>query len=131
LFKLLSGWYGPQASWLYPLAVVGLVAGLYLTRWARRGNPVRCGFLMWGTWLCTVGLVFSVMTTIPHTAYLAMLAPPVAALAAVGIYLLAGMYRTERDSGWPPPLEPGSSRPSCWSPRGSRTASWGGWPASR
>jgi len=100
LFKLLSGWYGPQAGWLYPLAVVGLVAGLYLTRWARRGNPVRCGFLMWGTWLCTVGLVFSVMTTIPHTAYLAMLAPPVAALAAVGIYLLVLMYRTERDSGW-------------------------------
>jgi 4-amino-4-deoxy-L-arabinose transferase-like glycosyltransferase len=100
LFKLLSGWYGPQAGWLYPLAGLGLVAGLYLTRWARRGNPVRCGFLMWGTWLCTAGLVFSVMTTIPHTAYLAMLAPPVAALAAVGIYLLAGMYRTERDSGW-------------------------------
>jgi len=100
LFKLLSGWYGPQAGWLYPLAGLGLVAGLYLTRWAPRGNPVRCGFVMWGTWLCTVGLVFSAMTTIPHTAYLAMLAPPVAALSAVGIYLLVLMYRTERDSGW-------------------------------
>lgn len=100
LFKLLSDSYGPQAGWLYPLAGLGLVAGLYLTRRARRGNPVRCGFLMWGTWLCTVGAVFSVMTTIPHTAYLAMLAPPVAALAAVGIYLPVLMYRTERDSGW-------------------------------
>ncbi len=100
LFKLLSGWYGPQAGWLYPLACLGLVAGLYLTRRARRGNPVRCGFLMWGTWLCTAGLVFSVMTTMPHTAYLAMLAPPVAALAAAGIYLLVLLYRTERRSGW-------------------------------
>jgi 4-amino-4-deoxy-L-arabinose transferase-like glycosyltransferase len=100
LFKLLSDWYGPQAGWLYPLAGLGLVAGLYLTRWAPRGNPVRCGFLMWGTWLCTAGLVFSVMTTIPHTAYLAMLAPPVAALAAAAICMLVHLYRTGRPSGW-------------------------------
>jgi 4-amino-4-deoxy-L-arabinose transferase-like glycosyltransferase len=100
LFKLLSGWYGPQAGWLYPLAGLGLVAGLYLTRWARRGNPVRCGFLMWGIWLCTAGLAFSVMTTLPHTAYLALLAPPVAALAAAGICTLAHAYRAGRDSGW-------------------------------
>jgi 4-amino-4-deoxy-L-arabinose transferase-like glycosyltransferase len=98
--KLLSGWYGPQAGWLLPLALFGLVAGLYLTRWARRGNPVRCGFLMWGTWLCTAGLVFSVMTTLPHTAYLAMLAPPVAALAAAGISMLVHLYRAGRPSGW-------------------------------
>jgi 4-amino-4-deoxy-L-arabinose transferase-like glycosyltransferase len=100
LLKLLSGWYGPQAGWLYPLACLGLVAGLYLTRWAPRGNPVRCGFLMWGTWLCTAGLAFSVMTTLPHTAYLALLAPPVAALAAAGICMLVHMYRTGRPSGW-------------------------------
>jgi 4-amino-4-deoxy-L-arabinose transferase-like glycosyltransferase len=100
VFKLLSGWYGPQAGWLYPLAVLGLVAGLYLTRWAPRGNPVRCGFLMWGTWLGTAGLVFSVMTTLPHTAYLAMLAPPAAALAAAGICTLVHVYRAGRPSGW-------------------------------
>jgi 4-amino-4-deoxy-L-arabinose transferase-like glycosyltransferase len=100
LFKLLSGWYGPQAGWLYPLAGLGLAAGLYLTRWAPRGNPVRCGFLMWGTWLGTVGLVFSVMTTLPHTAYLAMLAPPAAALAAAGICVLVHVYRAGRPSGW-------------------------------
>jgi len=100
VFKLLSGWYGPQVGWLYPLAVVGLIAGLYLTRWAPRGNPVRCGFLMWGIWLCTVGLLFSVMTTLPHTAYLAMLAPPVAALAAAGICMLVHVYRAGRRSGW-------------------------------
>jgi 4-amino-4-deoxy-L-arabinose transferase-like glycosyltransferase len=99
-FKLLSGWYGPQAAWLYPLAGLGLVAGLYLTRWARRGNPVRCGFLMWGIWLCTAIVVFSVMTTLPHTAYLAMLAPPVAALSAAGICMLVHLYRAGRPSGW-------------------------------
>ncbi len=100
VFKLLSGWYGPQAGWLYPLAGLGLVAGLYLTRWARRGNPVRCGFLMWGIWLCTAVLAFSVMTTLPHTAYLAMLAPPVAALAAAGICMLVHVYRAGRRAGW-------------------------------
>jgi 4-amino-4-deoxy-L-arabinose transferase-like glycosyltransferase len=99
-FKLLSGWYGPQAGWLYPLAGLSLVAGLYLMSWARPGDPVRCGFLMWGTWLCTAGLVFAVMTTIPHTAYLAMLAPPAAALAAAGIYLFVLLYRARHPSGW-------------------------------
>ena len=159
LFKLLSGWYGPQAGWLYPLAVLGLVAGLYLTRWAPRGNPVRCGFLMWGTWLCTAGLVFSVMTTLPHTAYLAMLAPPVAALAAAGICVLAHVYRAGRPSGWLLPaavlaevlwagflwrdyrgflpwaltaaLAAGLPPPSPWSRRGSRTCSRSGQPMPR
>jgi 4-amino-4-deoxy-L-arabinose transferase-like glycosyltransferase len=55
---------------------------------------------MWGTWLGTAGLVFSVMSTLPHTAYLAMLAPPAAALAAAGICTLAHVYRAGRPSGW-------------------------------
>jgi 4-amino-4-deoxy-L-arabinose transferase-like glycosyltransferase len=50
-------------------------------------------------WLCTAGLVFSAMTTIPHTAYLAMLAPPAAALAAAGIYMFVLLYRAGRPSG--------------------------------
>ena len=45
-------------------------------------------------------LVFSIMSTLPHTAYLAMLAPPAAALAAAGICTLAHVYRAGRPSGW-------------------------------
>jgi hypothetical protein len=52
---------------------------------------------MWGTWLLTVGLVFSKMAMIPHTAYMASLAPPAAALSAAGIVMF---WRTYRAGGW-------------------------------
>jgi 4-amino-4-deoxy-L-arabinose transferase-like glycosyltransferase len=102
--KLLSDAYGPQAGWLYPLAVLALVVAARLTVRTRRADPVWGGFLMWGTWLGTVGLVFSVMGTIPHTAYLAALAPPVAALSAAGIEMLIRLYRAGHPVGWLMPV---------------------------
>jgi 4-amino-4-deoxy-L-arabinose transferase-like glycosyltransferase len=97
--KLLSGAYGPQAGWLYPLAVLALLAGLYLTVRARRADPARAGLVMWGTWLVTVAVVFSAMGTLPHTAYLATLAPPVAALSAAGVLILVRLYRAGHPGG--------------------------------
>ena len=52
------------------------------TRRAARTDQVRAGFVMWGAWLLTFGVMFSGMSTIPHTAYVASLAPPLAALSA-------------------------------------------------
>jgi 4-amino-4-deoxy-L-arabinose transferase-like glycosyltransferase len=52
---------------------------------------------MWGTWLLTVGLAFSKMSTIPHTAYMSSLAPPLAALSAAGIVMF---WRAYRAGGW-------------------------------
>ena len=95
--KLLGSSYGPEVGWLYPLAVLGLVFGLAWTRRGRRTDQVRAGFVMWGVWLLTFGLIFSDMSTIPHTAYVASLAPPVAALAAAGIVMF---WRTYRAGGW-------------------------------
>jgi hypothetical protein len=45
---------------------------------------VRANYLFWGLWLVTVAVVFSKIR-IPHTAYMASLAPPLAALAAAGL----------------------------------------------
>jgi 4-amino-4-deoxy-L-arabinose transferase-like glycosyltransferase len=98
--KLFSDAYGPQAGWLYPLAVLALIVAARLTVRTRRADPVWGGFLMWGTWLGTVGLLFSVMGTIPHTAYLTALAPPVAALSAAGIEMLVRLYRDGHPVGW-------------------------------
>ena len=56
------------------------------------------GFLLWGLWLATYAVVFSRMS-IPHTAYLASLAPPVAALSGAGIVLLCRAYR-DRRTAW-------------------------------
>jgi 4-amino-4-deoxy-L-arabinose transferase-like glycosyltransferase len=95
--KLLGTTYGTQVGWLYPLAVLALVFGLVLTRRARRTDQVRAGFVMWGAWLLTFGLIFSDMSTIPHTAYVASLAPPLAALSAAGIVMF---WRAFRVGGW-------------------------------
>jgi hypothetical protein len=55
---------------------------------------------MWGTWLATYGLIFSKMSMIPHTAYMSSLAPPLAALSAVGIVMFWRAYRAEGWRGW-------------------------------
>jgi 4-amino-4-deoxy-L-arabinose transferase-like glycosyltransferase len=105
--KLLGGAYGTQAGWLYPLALLALVFGVAWTRRARRTQPagqVRGGFVMWGTWLATFGLIFSKMSMIPHTAYLSSLAPPLAALSGAGIVMFWRAYRADGWRGWVLPL---------------------------
>ncbi|MEN3307917.1 MAG: hypothetical protein V7603_4119, partial [Micromonosporaceae bacterium] len=93
--KLLSDGYASQVGWLYPLALVALVAGLIWYRRAGRADLARGGFLLWGLWLATFAVVFS-RITIPHTAYMASLAPPLAALSAAGIVLMWRAYRQRR-----------------------------------
>jgi hypothetical protein len=82
--KLLGSAYAPEIGWLYPLAVLALIFGLIWRRRAERGDQIRGGFVFWGVWLFTFGLIFSKMSRIPHTAYMASLAPPLAALSAAG-----------------------------------------------
>jgi 4-amino-4-deoxy-L-arabinose transferase-like glycosyltransferase len=55
---------------------------------------------MWGTWLATFGLVFSKMSMIPHTAYVASLAPPLAALSAAETVMFWRAYRAGGRRGW-------------------------------
>jgi 4-amino-4-deoxy-L-arabinose transferase-like glycosyltransferase len=98
--KLLGSSYGPEIGWLDPLAVLALIFGLLWTLRARRTDQVRAGFVMWGVWLLTFGLIFSKMSTIPHTAYMASLAPPLAALSAAGIVMFWRYYRAGHRRGW-------------------------------
>ena len=84
--KLFGTQFGPEVGWLYPLAFITLIAGLWWTRRAPRTDGLRAGFVFWGLWL-VVGLVVYSAMTIPHTAYLSLLAPPIAALSAAGITL--------------------------------------------
>ncbi|HEY3872836.1 MAG TPA: glycosyltransferase family 39 protein [Actinocrinis sp.] len=101
--KLVGEHLGPQIGWLYPLALISLAAGLWRLRRRPRTDVLRGGFVLWGTWLAVVAVVYSAMR-IPHTAYLALLAPPIAALCAAGIvmfwrtWLLPVLVATE--TGW-------------------------------
>jgi 4-amino-4-deoxy-L-arabinose transferase-like glycosyltransferase len=98
--KLVSDRFGPEIGWLYPLALLSLVAGLAWRGRARRTDPVRAGLVMWGGWLVTFGVIYSVMSNIPHTAYMASLAPPLAALSGAGIVYFWRWYRPGSWAGW-------------------------------
>jgi len=91
--QLFDNGLGPLISWLLPLALLALVAGLVAGRHASRADPVRAGFVMWGVWLVTFGAVLTEMGAVLHTAYVASLAPPVAALSGAGIVMFSRWFR--------------------------------------
>ncbi|WP_414939953.1 ArnT family glycosyltransferase [Amycolatopsis sp. cmx-11-51] len=101
--KLFDGHLPVAVGWLFPLTVLALLCGLWWWRRAERTDPVRGGLVMWGVWLLTFGLIFSV-GTVPHTAYVASLAPPVAALSALGIVMFWRAYRRGGRQTWLLPL---------------------------
>jgi 4-amino-4-deoxy-L-arabinose transferase-like glycosyltransferase len=98
--KLFGTRFGPEIGWLYPLALIALTCGLAWNRRASRTDLVKGGYVMWGTWLITFGLVFSKMSVIPHTAYVASLAPALAALSGAGIVMFWREYRNGTSRGW-------------------------------
>ncbi len=102
--RLLSQALGGQASWLLPLAVVGLfVAAACMPRRLpldRRGQAL----VLWGGWLLAAGAFFSVARFF-HFYYLIMLGPAVSALAGIGLVALWQEYRqalraTPRVAAW-------------------------------
>jgi 4-amino-4-deoxy-L-arabinose transferase-like glycosyltransferase len=104
LTKLADARFGPEIGWLYPLALLALISGLVWRGRAKRTDQMRAGLVMWGTWLVTFGVIFSVMSNIPHTAYMASLAPPLAALSGTGIVLFWRWYRAGSRVGWLLPI---------------------------
>jgi 4-amino-4-deoxy-L-arabinose transferase-like glycosyltransferase len=123
-FRLLNEQLGPQVSWLLPLAVLGFLAAALTSRgeepasetesggglagWARRLrsdsearmqahlNPQQQSLALWGMWVLTQGVFFSVAGFF-HTYYLSMLAPGIAALVGIGVVAL---WRAYQQGGW-------------------------------
>jgi 4-amino-4-deoxy-L-arabinose transferase-like glycosyltransferase len=83
VLRLLNADLGTQGGWLLPLAVLGLVAGLWRT--GLRGSPKLAAIIVFGGWALTAGGVFSITKGIVHPYYLANLGPPIGALAAIGL----------------------------------------------
>lgn len=87
--RLFNSLMGGQASWLLPAALVALAAGLVVTARRPRTDRTRAALILWGGWLVVTGLVFSFGQGTIHTYYAVALAPPIAALVAVGAGLAA------------------------------------------
>ncbi|WP_327065147.1 ArnT family glycosyltransferase [Kitasatospora sp. NBC_01302] len=112
--KLFQGRFGPQIGWLYPFAFLALAFGLWSRRRAGRTDRLLGGFVMWGSWLLVVGLVFSKMSSIPHTAYMATLAPALAALAGAGGVLMWDAYRKNERGAWLLPIAVAAEAGWAW-----------------
>jgi 4-amino-4-deoxy-L-arabinose transferase-like glycosyltransferase len=70
-----------QFAWLLPFAVLAI---LFARR--RDRDLARAGLVLWGLWALAYGVVYSATGGIFHIYYLATLAPPLSALAAIGIW---------------------------------------------
>jgi 4-amino-4-deoxy-L-arabinose transferase-like glycosyltransferase len=85
ILRLFNQQFDGQVAWLLPFALVALACGLWLTRRAPRTDGRRAGYLLWGTWLLTHALVFSLMSGIVHPYYSVILAPAIGALVGAGV----------------------------------------------
>ncbi|KOV62085.1 hypothetical protein ADK64_26615 [Streptomyces sp. MMG1121] len=85
--KMVAPGLATQTGWLYPLAVLGLAAGLLMLRRRRPARTDRqvAGYVLWGVWGATFFAVFSFGSVTGHTYYMGVVAVAVAALAAVGV----------------------------------------------
>ncbi|MFE7705489.1 ArnT family glycosyltransferase [Streptomyces sp. NPDC057486] len=86
--RMFNSEIGSQISWLLPAALILLVAGIWLTRRAKRTDVARAAFLAWGGSLLMTAVVFSFMAGIFHQYYTVALAPYIAALVGMGVTVL-------------------------------------------
>ena len=93
--RLFNSIVGGQIAWLLPLALVGLLLGLWTCRRAPRTDLRRSAYLLWGGWALVSWLVFSFSQGLFHPYYTTALAPAVAVLAAGG---LMALWDRSRDS---------------------------------
>lgn len=96
--RLFNPQMAAQVSWLIPLALLSLVAGAMQTDWKHPQEPKAVFHILWGGWLFTLMFFFSFGGLI-HRYYLDMLAPPVAALSAAGLWSWSQDLHTGKRAG--------------------------------
>ncbi|MGA2164908.1 MAG: glycosyltransferase family 39 protein [Solirubrobacteraceae bacterium] len=93
LTRLFNPIVGGQISWLLPLALLGLLLGVWARRRAPRTDAARSAYILWGGWAVVTWAIFSFSEGIFHPYYTTALAPAVAVLAAGGLVELWGRAR--------------------------------------
>ncbi|HXB66461.1 MAG TPA: glycosyltransferase family 39 protein [Solirubrobacteraceae bacterium] len=83
--RLFNPIVGGQISWLLPLALLGLLLGLWARRRAPRTDAARSAYILWGGWGVVTWAIFSFSEGVFHPYYTTALAPAVAVLAAGGL----------------------------------------------
>ncbi|HLL79857.1 MAG TPA: glycosyltransferase family 39 protein [Ktedonobacteraceae bacterium] len=96
LTRLFNEPLGGQIVWLLPMALMGMLALAWKGRPRFRDNPEMQSLVLWGTWLLTMAVFFSVATFF-HQYYLTTFAPAICALFGIGVVV---MWRDYLRAGW-------------------------------
>ena len=102
--RLADGQLAGQVGWLLPLAIAGLASGAGC---GRIGGPLfrtHLAVLLCLGWLVTYAVIYSYAGGFSHFYYLATMAPPLAALAGIGLVRSCEFYLR---GGWRALLLPG------------------------
>jgi 4-amino-4-deoxy-L-arabinose transferase-like glycosyltransferase len=91
--RLFQSGLAAQVSWLMPFGLI-MIAGMAASvSWRRPHTALHRGLILWGGWLLTCVVFFSVAGFF-HQYYLAMMGPPLAAIVAIGLSFLWRLRRT-------------------------------------
>jgi 4-amino-4-deoxy-L-arabinose transferase-like glycosyltransferase len=86
--RLFSGEFGFEIGWLVPAALLATVLVVLSRGRAPRTDLTRAAAILFGGWLVVDGLVLSFMHGSIHPYYCLSIAPPVAAIFAIGVHEL-------------------------------------------
>ena len=98
--RLLAPSLAAQIGWWLPLIVIGTAVAGAAARWRRPLAPAPAMLVLWSGWALTWGAVLSSIGGVFHTYYLVALAPPLAALAGIGLAALWARFRAGAPSWW-------------------------------
>lgn len=101
--RLFNQGLGGQISWLLPFALLGLLALLWQRRLHFQKDRQQQSLLLWGTWLLTMGVFFSISGFF-HTYYMTTFAPAICALFGIGVVVMWQDYRHANWRGWLLPI---------------------------
>ncbi len=102
-FRLFTPPLAGQIAWILPMALLGLLA-LAWQRRPRFGSDLQQkSMLLWGTWLLTTVIFFSVAGFV-HQYYMTEMAPAIAALFGIGVVVMWQDYRRGGWKGWLLPI---------------------------
>ncbi len=85
-----------QIVWILPMALLGLLALAWQRRPRFQSDLQQKSMILWGTWLLTTAIFFSVAGFV-HQYYMTEMVPAIAALFGIG---LVTMWQDYRRGGW-------------------------------